>query len=52
MLDIQIVLDDPYGAFSTNSEKKVVTPLSYYINTQDNKHITLIELGSHGTKEA
>jgi hypothetical protein len=51
-LNIQIILDDPYWAFSTDSEGKIVTPLSYYINTQDNKHITLIELGSHGTKEA
>ena len=51
-LKIQIVLDDPYWALSINTNWFVTAPLSYYINTQDNPHISLIELWSHGTKEA
>ncbi len=79
-INIQIILDDPYWAFSIENESKeklkenkgwyisklqairkliphwqkaipkLTTPLSYYIDTSNN--IDIIELWSHGTKEA
>ena len=49
---IQILLDDPYWAFSVDNvdKEKLDAPLSYYIDTS--KNITLFEIWSHWTKEA
>ena len=50
-LQINIVIDDPYGAFAIEEDKNTLKrPLSYMLNTPTN--VTIIELWSHGTKEA
>ena len=51
-ISIQLILDDPYWAFSVDNydKTKVDAPLSYYIDTSNN--VTVFELWSHGTKEA
>ena len=50
-MQIQIVLDDPYGAFSYESNWDISQPISYQIDTINNPHVTVVEIGSHGTKE-
>lgn len=51
-VNIQIISDDPYWAFSVlnNDKEKLDSPLSYHIDTS--KNVTLFELWSHWTKEA
>ncbi len=52
----QILVDDPYGVFSIKKNQNdtrisvITTPVSYYIDTTRN--VTVVELWSHGTKEA
>lgn len=50
-IQIQIVLDDPYGAFSYESNWNISQPISYDIDTLNNKNVTVVEIWSHGTKE-
>ncbi len=49
-IEINIVIDDPYGAYALKENLKVKKPLSYMIDTPE--HVTIMDLGSHGTKEA
>lgn len=49
-IEINIVIDDPYGAYALDEDLQVKKPLSYMIDTPEN--ISIMDLGSHGTKEA
>ena len=51
-MEINIVVDDPYWAYACDENAQVKQPISYMINTKDNKHVTVLELWSHWTKEA
>lgn len=51
-LEINIAIDDPYWVFALKENLDVKTPISYLIDTENNKNITLLELWSHWTKEA
>lgn len=51
-LEINIVIDDPYWSFAINDNLDLKTPISYLIDTENNKNLTILELWSHWTKEA
>ena len=54
-IKINVVVDDPYGVFAVEWEKwekKVKKPTSYMIDTEKNQNVIVLELWSHGTKEA